>query len=632
MSAAEAHAPLSHGDRPVPEAHPLPMDIVLFLALLACVPLLGTLFGYGNQVEQFSIIARLRDPAFLAGDFYVDSAARFGPRIYYARALAWLSGTLPLPLVVHGLATLCNFALGAVTYFAATRLLGSNRLGGALAALFVVTNGSFSLGLAGYLRFDSFQPANIAVPLALIGMVALIRLHPFVALGPFILAALAHPLIGMEVALIAYGAAGLAIWIRPPSTGALRALILMGISGLAFGAIMYLAWALPLSENTSFRLDDAEFFDILAAFRAPHHYLGLSFPTLAWTQALIFITGTGIVLVHHLYKQGIRRETLALVLAALAVLILCAASLWFVDVMQSRLWVTAQIFRMLMLVKWVGLLAFGWVLADWIIRDRPAGLIMAGCIALATADAQPYAIGFVLISIGALLLGPRWIAPRLWAVLRWIGLAMLILLTAAANYRYGIAEQSLRGALALSALLLIATPRFGRPIGAISASLLVAVALTATLQTRDQGLFGLKALQTQLIWSDLKGDEVEIARAAADLSRAEAIWLVPPTFEAFRLHAGRPVVVDYTSIPFGDAAMREWRARVQGIYGPLKRGGFGALGEMRRLYRAGEINWEIVASQYSASYAVLFSDTPWQGPVLYENDSYKAVRIMDAEN
>lgn len=608
----------------------LPADIVLFLALLALMPLMGTLFGYGSQAEQFPIVERLRDPDFLAGDFYVNSAAQFGPRIYYAHVLAWMQDILPLPLITHGLAVLCNFALASVTYYAATRLLHTNALGGLLAAVFVVTNGSFSLGLAGYLRFESFQPANPAIPLALIGMVLLIKLRPFWALGPLILSALAHPLIGMEIALIAYCATGLAILLRPPEAGILRGLAPAVASGFLFAVAMYLVWILPMSGTNTVRMSDTEFFQTLAQFRSPHHYLGLSFPQLSWMQALAFVGCSGIVLAFRQFRHGLSREVLALSLAALIVLALCAASLWFVDMMQSRLWVTAQVFRMLMVVKWVGLLAFGWLVADWIGRDRLAGVIMAGCLALATADAQPYAIIFVLITAGALVLGPRWISGPVWAVIRWAGLGVLILLSLAAQYRYGLTQQSLRALLALTALALIVAPRPGKPAGTILATLLVAVTLTATALTRDRGLLGLDALRTQLVWADLKGDNFEISRVASELSPPDAIWLVPPDFESFRIISGRAIVVDHTSIPFDDAAMREWRTRMEAIHGQIDGGGFIALRAMKQVYRNG-IDWIAVARRYGADYAVLHAETPWPDPVLFENDSFKAVRLNRLE-
>ena len=42
---------------------------IAFLLILTAVPVLGYQFGMGNQVEQFPIIERFRDPNFILGDF-----------------------------------------------------------------------------------------------------------------------------------------------------------------------------------------------------------------------------------------------------------------------------------------------------------------------------------------------------------------------------------------------------------------------------------------------------------------------------------------------------------------------------------------------------------------------------------
>ena len=73
-----------------------------FLGLVALLPLYAAQFGVGNQVEQFALIERIRDPLFARGDFYVDSAAHLGqPRYYYAAAMAWLADATSLAAAVH---------------------------------------------------------------------------------------------------------------------------------------------------------------------------------------------------------------------------------------------------------------------------------------------------------------------------------------------------------------------------------------------------------------------------------------------------------------------------------------------------------------------------------------------------
>jgi len=351
----------------------------LFLALLATLPLIGAQFGYGNQIEQLTIIARLQDPGFAPGDFYLDSAASFGPRIYYAWVLMVLNAALPLPVVIHGLSVLCNFALGAVTYGAARRFLGVGALGAGIAATLAVTNGSFSLGLAGYLRFDSFQPANIAIPASLIGFYLLLIGSVWRAVGCFTIAMLMHPLIGVEIAGIAYGAVGIARLWGTKIRDWITVLSPLVISGLVFGFLVGLAWILPtLNHDSVTKLSSEAFFAILAEFRAPHHYLALSFPRSAWLACGLFCLVTLVVLAVHMVRYGSRRETIALIAAALAVLVLCAASVWFVDIQNSRTFVTAQLFRMLMVLKWIGFLGLGWVLAEWIKRFGWTGWVLAG--------------------------------------------------------------------------------------------------------------------------------------------------------------------------------------------------------------------------------------------------------------
>ena len=67
----------------------------LFLALLALLATaLEYRFGLGNQVEQLPLVLHALDPSLLANDFYVRSAAGFGPRFYYVTLLATLAKPL----------------------------------------------------------------------------------------------------------------------------------------------------------------------------------------------------------------------------------------------------------------------------------------------------------------------------------------------------------------------------------------------------------------------------------------------------------------------------------------------------------------------------------------------------------
>ena len=218
----------------------------LFIMLATALPVLGYQFGLGNQVEQFSIVRQLSDPSFIPTDFYVNSAAGFGPRFYYSWLLSLLSGFAPLPLVIFILTCVTNFALAFISFNAARSHLHSDHLGGAIAALIVLVNGSFSLGLAGFIRFDSFQPANLAIPLVLGGFSLLIARRRLAAAAAFTISAAMHPLIGAEGGMIAFVACALADLSRArDATTAFKFLVPYIPSGLAFAAAIGVLWAVP---------------------------------------------------------------------------------------------------------------------------------------------------------------------------------------------------------------------------------------------------------------------------------------------------------------------------------------------------------------------------------------------------
>lgn len=608
---------------------PMPCSVGLLLVLLAFVPLLGAQFGIGNQVEQFSIIERLRDPGFALNDFYVDSATGFGPRFYYAQAMARLAAVLPLPVLVHSLALLCNLGIAAVSYVAARRLLDAPVAAGVLAAILAVTNGGFSLGYAGYIRFDSFQPASLAIPLALLGLLWQLELRPFRALAPFVAASLLHPLIGVEIALVAYGAAGLSVLLAPPAEGRLRPILPMVAAGFVFTAALAIAYFWPMVGSSGAHLPDAEFFAILAAFRAPHHYLGLQMSSWEYRSFAYFLIALILLFGWALRSRGADRRLVALGLAVGLVVLACAASLYFVDIRHERAWTTAQLFRMLLIVKWVGYLLLSCLVARVMADNRFGGAVLAACVVLATADAQPRTMLLAVLFASGAALAQRRAGPRLAAVLRGAGLAGVALLSAWFIHRYAPERDVMRAALALLLATLLLAPLPGPAALRRGAAVTLTLAVLAvTLMARPDGPFGIDALQSSLTWDDRRAPAETAARLAGAASPPGAVWVIAPDNEGFRLLSRRAAVVDFTSIPFEDAAMAEWKRRIDGLYGPHRRGGMAALAQMKERYRAG-IDWKAAMTDFGATHALLHSATPWNGPVLFDNGTFKGVRLDD---
>ncbi len=596
------------------------------LAILAFLPLIGAQFGLGNQVEQFSLIARILNPDLMPGDLYVEEAIGFGPRFYYVHLMAAIVGVVGLPVAVHALSVLCNFGLAAVSYAAAGRLLGASQAGCALAAILAVTNAGFSLGFAGFLRFDSFQPASVAVPLGLIGFYLTLRGQPVRAAGAFAAGSLMHPLIGVELAMFAYAAAAMAVLIKPSPVGIMRGLLPLIAGGALFGAFTLVAWGVPMVLTGGERMGNDEFFRTLIEFRAPHHYLGLDFHRIQWIFAAVFFAGIAVVYGLRVWSEGLSREVVALAMTIAIVVAVCLASLWFVDQVQSRLWATAQVFRITLVLKWAGFLILAWLLGEWIKRGGLAEIVLASIAVVATGDALSYVLVLVLAAKAAIELGRNWFPGRVMEGLIWLGLAVTAAISGYIIHRYGGDEGLVRAAVAMACAGLIFSPRLGRDAGTGLAVLLAAVVLVTTTLTRHEGLFGWDALKADFVWADRDDDATEIARAARQETRPDSVWLVPPDMEIFRVVAERTVVADFTSIPFPDMAMREWRQRIENLYSPGDKAGFAALREMRENYREG-IDWDAAAETYGATHAILYADTPWQGPVLAQNETYKIVPL-----
>jgi hypothetical protein len=593
-------------------------DITL-IAVLTAIPLLGYQFGMGNQVEQFTIIERLRDPNFLAGDFYTDSASQFGPRYYYSLLLSWFTAVASLPVVVFVLTCLVNFALAWVTVVTARARLGAAAAGAAVAAALVIANSSFPLGLAGYIRFESFQPASLAIPLSLIGFVWLADGRRFSSVAAFSAAALFHPLIGAEVAFIAFASAGLAdLLARKP----IRTLIGYVPAGAALFAFLVLAWALPSMSTEKVSLSSEEFISILPAFRSPHHYLGSTFPFSHYQQLAAFVAAVALLFVHARRDNEHPRLLDQLVLAAGIVLAMCAASLVLVDVLHNGAAATAQFFRMLFVVKWIGFLLFGLAAGRWLATGRPLFMVAPFLVLIATGEAQAYVM---LAATIAVLVAERFAVRKAFEVAVAVALALLAFYLTA---KIGAREEAARAAIAGVGIGLLYLAPLALPVAAVTVVGMTVALIAFGWFNRHLGLVDRGIFRPTYGWDDVRTDEADIARWIRTNTPGGATWITPPQFESFRLLAERPIVVDFTSIPFEGEAMREWRRRIRSVYGDVQGGGFVALQGMDRNYRSiTPQKLSQLSAEFNAPFAVIYRDTPWPARPLYENREYKAVSL-----
>lgn len=108
--------------------------------------------------------------------------------------------------------------------------------------------------------------------------------------------------------------------------------------------------------------------------------------------------------------------------------------------------------------------------------------------------------------------------------------------------------------------------------------------------------------------------------AATDTAR-EAVFLIPPQVEGFRVRAQRAIVVDFKTVAFSDQAILEWDRRIQAVCGAPS-GTRTPLGLLPHAYAARPLAaLRSVGRQYGATH--ILTQVPHAGaPALYAADGW----------
>lgn len=608
------------------------VEVLLVSAVLSTSLLLTQEYQYGPS-DQLILALRQMHPDYLLGDAYINNTVGFGPRYYFVSLLAACSRLLPMPAVVLGLTWAANALVAAVTIVATRNLCAGHDLAGLLAGGLVLSVHSFDLGAAGFLHRTMFMPQLLILPLALLTLWAGIAGRPLIAAACAVPALFIHPLVGGASAALVLGAGFLAAaWsiFRCASNTRGKAVhsLLRYTLALAIVAVSFqLAWG-RMSRPV---LSTAQFIDIYAAFRNPHHCIPSQFPVLDYVQAGFFLMAA---LLSWFWwartattDSAVARRTLLVIgLVVLA----CVGGYLFVEVWPSRTWATAQTFRFLFVLKWLGFVLVANTAASLFQRadDRPArarGILMIA----GTGAAQPAVLFVAHLAEWVCRRGSRSLATvsAVWPTYVACVLALGLLVV------FGAGADGVRLLIAgvVCAWFLIVRPCWWR--GAAPAAVLFAfVAVLALHHVRPLPVVWryLNPLRLHVTPESIGGPVAAIARVAQQHTPASAVLLTPPDFSFgdFRLLAERAIVVDVRFYPFDDLQMLEWRRRLDDCYGPVHQHGQAAREEMIANYdRLTDAELARIAHQYGAQYAILYADTPTALPPLARTDAYQLVQV-----
>lgn len=607
------------GERPSAWTHSTLVCVALAVLAGVLVTVQDYEYGSGNHVEQLNIILRTLDTRWLSNDFFVNASASFGVRTYYASFLALCSKLLPLPTVFLLLTFLSNTLVFVITGLAAKDLFGDTA--SFLAIPLVAAGNHVSVGDASFLVSGTLIPQLLAMPLMLVSVWAAVRQKALLCSSCAAVGAFIHPLLAMETGLIGLSVIPATQLLFPTVQGVGKSYRTATSLVLAF-VILGLSSAQWLIHASSSSIDASQFIDIVAHFRHPHHYLPSSFRMRDYADSAFFMLAVlaswfWLVFGGGRSFSGIMLST-GLIIALIS--LLCIGGYLFVEIMPSRLWTTAQVFRLLYLVNWLGAMIIAASLATFLTSEE-SDERFGPCLLLSGAlSAFMLGVLHTVWFLGRKILQPKYINMILLGIL--VGYYAR---EALPNWHIALL---LAFSLILSGARSSASPpeRFVVPIISLSVMFLLAGFLFPS------SVFGWAmskfADRPVITLSDTSNPIVPIADYALAHSPNDAVFLTPPDWGQFRLLAARAIVVDFKAFPFDDHAMVEWRRRLFDCYGRPESAGFAALAEMTTNYAdISDSALRRLQMKYDVTYAVLFRDTRSSFQEVYATDVFKIVYL-----
>ena len=600
--------------------------------LLFCMSagLLATLWGYnytdGNAEEQLPFIYRALNQGFLSQDFFTNTFAQYGPRTFFSEFVAFFAGFIPLSAALFILTLAANIAIAFLSARISEYFFPDTKFSTFLAAAGVLSLKTFWLGYSNIIYRNYLEPEHLAMPLLLLGFLFILKRKYILAAFSFGVAALFHALLGLEIGWILFGLTVLDLVIRR-----LRKEIHFSDSrSLGFGCLVLAVFSFGLLFPFTLQqsIPAAEFINLVAYVRHPHHYLPSTFEHWQWGQAAAYLLGFCFAFWLALQRsEELKVHKRFFLLIGGLIVILCLGGYLFVELWPSRLWTAAQMFRLPYLIKWFSIV----LLAGWIgnIIEKPDRQesrlfgLTAG-IALVT----PVSLAFVPLAAWA-----RRRIPTRWKLPAWLtgdfvvfGLTLALVIFYTPEFRTWCLFLILFGAVyfmfklhwKLSAWLI-----------ASAATLFIAVLFYLFSNTLIPPSF-LKYDVPVFSLYKTTGELADVANFARENTPEDAVFLTPPKFGEFRYIAKRAIVVDFVAYPFQDLSMEEWYRRILDCYGTPDKLGFDALWQLNQnVYYYSDTRILELSKKYGFDYAVVYDSTITNYPIIFRTTSLKLIEIKE---
>jgi hypothetical protein len=611
---------------------PLTLGVAMTLALA------GYRFGESNHAVYLVDALRHNDPSLLANDWWTRSTLQY--HFVFTRVSAWL---MRLGWIEPGF-LVAYLALTLLLHVAWRRLVlalgGCDSVYLASVILYQLMAAGTGLGMYQFLQDSSLLPSNIANVAMLWGVYLWIRRQTGWAGTAFGIAGLFH---------LNHALAGIGLWVGLTVLAAMRRRLAPsprysgeragergletngatatpshkrapqtlspalsheytgeGVVAWLTGTALLIGFSAPailpavksvLAKTASLPL--AEFVSLYVRLRHPHHYDPSSWPATLWLTFLIPLAA--VVPAYQSLKQTASRESLARAgdASVLFILMLClallCAGIWYV----SEPLIQMSLYRFSIYPKLLSCVAAGWLIwRSSAGRAAFRGVVFGVLIALTVGIA----------------------CSTLWRDRA----AAVVLNNAFPVWLFAL--------FASVALLRPRVTGWGRPLFAALASTCVLVSLALSWH------------KVGLTLDALRGDDpgyMEVCDWARRNTPADAVFLVPPDEQSFRLHGERAIVVNYKNVPQLSGELGEWRHRLEAVLDlrdirALPRPFPRTLDAIRARYASLPPHYlRIVARRYGARYVLTLrsSDAATFGPAVFsDSGSHYFLYDLDARN
>jgi hypothetical protein len=603
--------------------------------LLFCIAagLLATLWGYnytaGNAEEQLPFIFRAMDHSYLARDFFTNTFLQYGPRTIFSEFVAFFARSIPLTAVLFLLTFIANVSIAYLSSTISSYFFPESKFSAFLAAAGVLTLKTFWLGYSNIVYRNFLEPEHLAMPLLLLGFWFILKRKYVFAAFAFGIAALFHALLGLEVGWILLGLLLVDFIIQKlrKETNPFRLKSLL----FAFLVLGVFSFGLLYPYTLQKSIPASEFVHLVAYVRHPHHYMPSFFDAWQWVQAAVYLTGFGFVFWFSLNQSAVLRNYKRyLLLIAGSIVILCVGGTLFVEVWPSRLWTSAQMFRLPYIIKWFSLV----VLAGWVgyLIEKPAkresrlfgltaGIALVTPATLAFVPVADWIRKNVLPRLKHLKL-PAWLTGNLMILI--FTLALIVIFKP--DLHTWALFLILFGAIWIMFLL-----RW-KPIGLLISSIgiLALAGLFFSFASTIKPPSFLKSEAPFFSLYQTSGELADVAKYAKANTPADAIFLTPPNYGEFRYMADRAIVVDFTAYPFQDQSMQEWYQRIVDCYGVTDIHGFPSLDKLNQsVYYYTDARLKVLSKKYGFDYAIVYDSTVTNYPIIFRTTELKLIHITN---